>query len=545
MNKNNRVAPLAALGAALCSFGPVGSAEPASDEYEIQRIVPPSAFHGIHGLAFDAHDRLFAGSVAGQSIYAVDTANGKVDTVVPAPEGMADDLVFLADGTMVWTSISAGLVRARKGDEPVRVLARDLPSINSINVRKSDGRLFAAQVFGGDGVWELDPAGVKPPRNILKDLGGFNGFDIGSDGMLYGPLWFKHQVVRIHPDTGELTVVADGFHTPAAANFDSRGNLYVLDTARGELVRVDVKTGTKTVIARLATSLDNLAIDSKDRIYVSNMADNAIHEVNPATGAVREVIKGKLATPRSIAAVASANGDEIFVADQFAFRKVNGKTGAVRDIARSHAANTPIAYANSVTANDKHIILTNSNGNVQRYDRRTQRVLDEWSMRGAQTALELLDGSVLVANSPRGSITRLSGPKGEQRKTVVSDLAGPVALALSPAGEVYISYAEAGEVAQIDLTHGTKRIIARELHRPQGLAFGTDGSLFVIERDRKQLTRIDARTGSTEAVATDLPVGRPGVPNATASVAAGTRGTLYVMSDVENSIYRLTPRKHH
>jgi sugar lactone lactonase YvrE len=125
-------------------------------------------------------------------------------------------------------------------------------------VRK-DGRLFAAQVFGGDGLWEIDPAGSKPPRLILKDLGGFNGFDIGADGKLYGPLWFKHQVVRIDPDTGELDVVAEGFDTPAAANFDSRGNLYVLDTARGEVVRVDIRSGKKQVVTQLATALDNLA----------------------------------------------------------------------------------------------------------------------------------------------------------------------------------------------------------------------------------------------------------------------------------------------
>ena len=71
-------------------------------------------------------------------------------------------------------------------------------------------------------LWEIDPAGAKPPRLILKDLGGFNGFDIGPDGKLYGPLWFKHQVVRIDPDSGKLDVVADGFDTPAAANFDSQ-----------------------------------------------------------------------------------------------------------------------------------------------------------------------------------------------------------------------------------------------------------------------------------------------------------------------------------
>ena len=137
---------------------------------------------------------------------------------------------------MVWTAISQGVVRARTPDGRIREIAK-LASINSINVRKSDGRVFAGQVFGGDGVWELDPTGVKPPRSILKDPGGFNGFDIGPDGMLYGPLWFKKQIVRIDPDTGELKVIADGFGTPAAANFDSKWNLYVLDTARGEVVQ--------------------------------------------------------------------------------------------------------------------------------------------------------------------------------------------------------------------------------------------------------------------------------------------------------------------
>jgi hypothetical protein len=71
-------------------------------------------------------------------------------------------------------------------------------------------------------------------------------------------------------------VVADGFKIPAAVNFDSKGNLFVVDTALGQLVRVDPKTGAKKMVAQLKPSLDNLAIDDKDRIFVSNMADNGI-----------------------------------------------------------------------------------------------------------------------------------------------------------------------------------------------------------------------------------------------------------------------------
>jgi glucose/arabinose dehydrogenase len=125
---------------------------------------------------------------------------------------------------------------------------------------------------------------------------------------------------------------------------------------------------------------------------------------------------------------------------------------------------------------------------------------------------------------------------------IVTDLRAPLVLALDMAGNVYVNEVGAGEVSQINLAHGTKRVIATGLRTPQGLAIGADGSLFVIERDAKQLTRIDARTGVTEAIATNLPVGRLGVPNATAGVAAGMHGTLYVMSDIENSIYRLEPR---
>ena len=384
----------------LLAAGPV-AADPSSDTHTLQRLVAPSPFHGVHGLAFDHHDVLYAGSVVGHSIYKVDTQSGAVETFVGAPEGMADDLVFLQDGTLVWTAISQGVVRARRGNEPIRELAR-LVSINSVNVRR-DGRLFAAQVFGGDGVWELDPQGVKPPRSILSDPGGFNGFDIGPDGELYGPLWFKKQVVRIHPDSGEIHVVATGFDTPAAANFDSKGNLFVLDTARGELVRVDIRTGTKHRVAQLQPSLDNLAIDSHDRVFVSNMADNGIQEVNVSTGAVRQVVKGALAMPMSVALGVDAGRQTLYVADVFAFRAVDARSGQVEDIARSHAAGTKIAYPVAVTANDAHLLLVNSEGRVQRYDRRTRRLLHEWhGLAGVQTALELPDGSLLFAETTTG-----------------------------------------------------------------------------------------------------------------------------------------------
>ena len=48
-----------------------------AEEYRIDVIAPGHGFNGIHGLAFDAQDQLFVGSVIGQKIYKVDAETGE------------------------------------------------------------------------------------------------------------------------------------------------------------------------------------------------------------------------------------------------------------------------------------------------------------------------------------------------------------------------------------------------------------------------------------------------------------------------------------
>ena len=272
-----------------------------AESWEVTRLVPGSAFHGVHGLAIDKAGHLFAGSVAGAALYEVDIAGGTAKVAIPAPIGMADDIAFAPDGTMAWTGFLAGDLYSRKGDGPIRKLASGLPGINSLAFRK-DGRLYATTVFLGDTLYEIDVEGVKPPRQIMEKMGGLNGFEFGADDKLYGPLWFKGQIAKVDVDKAELTVVADGFKVPAAVNFDSKGNLWVVDTALGQLVRVDPNSGAKTMVVQLKPSLDNLAIDDNDRIYVSNMADNGIQEVDPATGQA-----GRSSSASSLCPAASAS----------------------------------------------------------------------------------------------------------------------------------------------------------------------------------------------------------------------------------------------
>jgi sugar lactone lactonase YvrE len=443
---------------------------------------------------------------------------------------------------VVWTAISNGIVYSRRGDGPVEVLAKDLPSINSIAFSRDGSRLFAAQVFGGDDLWELDPKGVKPPRKILAKLGGFNSFQAGPDGWLYGPLWFKGQVVRINPDTGELAVVAQGLKTPASVKFDSRDNLYAIDTATGELLQIDVRTGAKRRVAQLSTSLDNFAIDANDRIFVSNMADNGVQEVDPTSGKVRQVIKGALAFPADIA-VAVENGREVLhVADVFAYRTVDGRTGAVKDLRRVHAAGEPLEYPTGVSVGAERIVLASSaTGAVQVFDRRTGapvRVMHGFAAPG--DALELADGSLLVSELATGRLLRV---RGDQRTPVVEQLAAPTGLALGPAGSVYVAEAAAGRVSRVDLETGARTTVAPGLKLPKAVAVRADGALLVLEMGARRVVSVDPATGATTVVAADLPLGLVTQPVPLAGgIAVGPSGAIYVSSDVENAIYRITRR---
>ncbi|WP_158669592.1 SMP-30/gluconolactonase/LRE family protein [Bradyrhizobium guangdongense] len=518
-----------------------------AESWEVTRLVPGSAFHGVHGLAVDRAGHLFAGSVAGAALYEVDIAGNSAKVAIPAPVGMADDIAFAPDGTMAWTGFLAGDLYARKGDGPIRKLASGLPGINSLAFRK-DGRLYATTVFLGDALYEIDVAGVKPPRQIMEKMGGLNGFEFGPDDKLYGPLWFKGQVAKVDVDKAELTVVADGFKVPAAVNFDSKGNLWVVDTALGQLVRVDPKSGSKTTVAQLKPSLDNLAIDDKDRIYVSNMADNGIQEVDPATGQARQIIIGKLALPGGIGVTSENGKDTIHVADVFAYRTVDGATGEVTEKARMHAAGTMLEYPMSATARGNDVVLSSwFTGTVQVIDAKTGATREMLhGFKAPHDAIVLADGSILVAELGTKSLVKVSGEHGKDRTTLIGNLEGPVGLVRGAGGEVYVAEAFAGIVSRID-SNGGKTVIAKELTMPEGIARTSDGQLIVAEVGAKRLIAIALESGKITEIAANLPIGLTGAPGGLPThiptgVAVGATGAIYFSSDVENAIYKVVKK---
>ena len=507
-------------------------------------LVAPSSFSGVHGLAVDTQGRLLAGSVVGNALWEVNRSTGAARVLIGGPEGQADDIAIGPKGELAWTNYLMGMLRYRENDTaPLRVLAQDLPGLNSLDFDRKNGKLYASQVFLGDALWEIDVAGKAPPRLIKKDMGGFNGFEVGPDGMLYGPLWFKGQVVKINPANGDLTVISSEFKIPAAANLDGKGNLYVVDTATGELSRVDLATGRKTVAARLKTAVDNLAIAPDGTVYVSNMADNSIEAYDPRTGAVRVLTSGKVAVPAGI----KVAGNTLWVADIFACRTVDLTTGAVTDVMRMQASDMEYPFA--VGLSDKLVALTSwFTGSVQLLDRTTRKtvaMLHGW--KAPYDAIPMADGSLLVAEIATGSITQASGADFKTRKVVAIGLGGPVQMVLGQDGALYVTEA-AGKLTRVNLATGAKTTVAEGLALPEGVAQTPWGSFIVAESAAQRLVEIDPATGSKRVVADKLPIGLragPGLPPpyVVTGVAVGGDGSIYLSADLNNAIYRIRPQQ--
>ena len=509
-----------------------------------QVVVALSNFKGVHGIAVDKQGRLLAGSVVGMSITQVDIKTGKGTILVDAPQGQADDIAIGPKGEMAWTSFLQGVVRIRDNDNaPVRVIAKDLPGINSLDFDKKTGKLYASQVFLGDALWEIDVNGVLPSRLIKKDLGGLNGFEVGADGWIVGPLWFKGQIVKVNPTDGEIKVINSEFKVPAAANLDSKGNIWVVDTKTGGLHRISAADGKRTLIAQLETGLDNLAIDKNDNVYVSNMVDNGVQLVNPATGNVTQITKGGMAAPGGIKL--SEDGENLFVAHLFGLRAVDTASGKLRDIARMHG--DPIEYPFAVTLSKDHYVMSSwFTGTVQllnRKDNSTKAMAH--GLAAPMDAVELADGSVLVLELAASALTRLSGADLHDKKQVITGLQGPTQMIVGKDGGIYITEMS-GKLIRVDASNWSQKIIAEGLAGPEGLAQAPSGKFIVAETGKRQLTEVDPANGNKRVIATDLPIGfeaGPGLPPPylTTGVAVAADGTVYFSADRDNGIYKIKP----
>ncbi len=510
-------------------------------EYVRETLVKPAHLHILNGLVFDRDDNLYVGSVIGQSVYKVNVANHSYETLIGPTDGMADDIETDASGALYWTSIMTGeIFKLDKGSTTPKVIASGHPGFNSIAFN-AQGRLFSGLVFLGDALYEIDPQGIRQPKLVIDKPGGLNRFDFGADGKIYGPLWFKKQIVSIDIDTKEIKVIADGFGIPSAANFNSRGELFVTDTQEGQVIRVNTKTGEKTVIVDLTAGIDNLAFDSKDNLFISRPSDNAILRVDVAKGTTEEIIRGGgLSVSADISLIRDPNGEKIFVADVLSLREINTETGEMREIARMRTDKIENPMYIDVSA--RYLAVSSWQTNlVQVFDRKTrQMILSSPAVKMPHDVLVMGD-NVLVASQSDKSLWRLSLPGGKA-ELVCKCLESAGSLTAKD-DDIYIAETLAGKISHFSLVTNKRDVIAQGLDSPQGIDVMTDGRLVFAEVGTKRLIALDSTNGKQQVLATAIPVGLPAVKGRPeyfmpTGVTASSDGTIYLSSNTDTAVYK-------
>lgn len=551
---------------------PIASAQPQNLE---PLAWPGAPFHGVHGLRFDSHGLLHVGSVIGQSIFTIDVDSRVVERLVGPPEGMADDIAIAPDGTMFWTAIEDGIVYRRTPNGTVEPFLDDVKGANAISFSRDFERLFYTQVFYGDALYELDPAGRRAPRLISEDHGGLNAFEVAHDGTIYGPLVFGGRVVSVDPDTGAMATVSDEFDRPGALKLAGDGTAFVLDETH--LKRVVLANGLTTPVTELPSGGDNLAVSDIGLVYVSLAAENAIVEVEPVSGAYGYLV-GPYPFVSPAGLVVTDDGSTLYVGDMMgglrrvdtqralaaasdAVRATSGAQAPSREVSPSGAIanasglatgtetnddgitniDTAIFQPTHVSLADQHLIVVGEVfGEIERIDAETGRVIDRYeNFDIPHDALAAPNGDLIVAETGSGRVLRVTGPAPGQRSVIAEGLAEPNGLAWADDGVIFVTETAGGRLLRIDLSSGERDVVASGLAQPEGVAVDSRGRALVVEVEARRLVRV-SDNGRPRVVVEALPIGLGNGPSLYRGVTVSRAGDIYISSDVDNTVYRVT-----
>ena len=508
----------------------------------VRTIGESASFRGINGILFGPDGDLYLTSVVTPAVARINPESGEILESRGLDDGAQspDDLAFGPDGSVYWTDISHGDVTMRTPSGETRVIASPGVGVNPITF-SDDGRLFVSQCFMDTNLFELDPAGEQAPRLIRDDLGpgcGLNGMDWGSaDDRLYGPRWFRGEVVRLDVDSGEMETVASGFGVPAAVKFNSQGVLHVLDSLRGEVVRIG-EDGGKVIVARIQPGLDNLAFDASDRLYVSSFADGFIVEVL-SFDEYRIVLNGGLNMPGGLALIGSGDAAGLMVADFFALRRLDPATGDESGVVRDVIGFSDIGTSMSVHAADEGRLVLSSwfDNTVRLWDPSTDTLVQAFGDLAAPIDAIQFEGNIVVSQWGAGDVVSFPPDNPEEKRVLAEGLSGPAGLTVAN-GVLYVADNLAGTLLRIGDSGAEP--VAESLDQPEGLA-AANGSIYVVEAGAGRVVAIDPASGESSTVTEDLELHVPpggAFPNTMLFNGIATDGeTAWVAGDAANTVY--------
>jgi sugar lactone lactonase YvrE len=506
------------------------AARPAAG-WSFDAVAEPARLWGANGIVWGAPNQLMVTQVFGSQVTAIDVDSGAHAVYSALGGGIAapDDGVFGFDGTFFATEPMNATVSARNPDGSYRKLSDELPSINGITMDHERRRLFADEFRPGGRLWELDPAGERPPVVLVDDLYTPNALAMGPDGALWFPQVVSGEIWRYDFDDRKARCAYSDLAAPVAVKFDSTGALLTPESGKGEVTRIDIRSGERRTVARMPRGIDNIAIAPDDRLFVSHFVDGRVAEALP-DGSDRVLSASGLVGPYGLAVLPDGR---ILVADGLSVA-ILARDGSIE---RTHTliSDLPTLAVGAGVLDGQPVVL-GQRGQVFRCPpgERPTAIAGHLS---APTALcDSGDGGVLVVEQGAGRVVRVdgSGVTGE----VVSGLQRPAAAAVDSTGDVWVACADA--LVQVHDGRLMRRI--DELAGALGVATGLAG-VAVAHPPSRRIALVDLVSGAVQTLVEDAAINSPvegaRLPHAAAPVVADGDDGFLVGCVGDGSVRRL------
>lgn len=510
------------------------------ERYKVKKIIKGADFHGTASVNFNPNGDMYIVDFISGEIMEVDPNTGKVLSRFSEFVETAE-IDFSSDGTLYWANPFSGEVYKRSLEGDIQLIGKVNTVIDGVAVN-DQGRVFTASFSRSqNGLWEIDPNGIEPPR-LVVELGGFDAFDFGPDGYLYAPdyLYGTGNIYKIDIDSGDYSVVANGYCQPIATKFNSAGELHVMDSACPKIDKVNIETGEKALVATLEAGCDNFDFNLDDEIYFANNANAYIGKILP-DGTTEYITRPGLSAPGSISVRSDGS---LFVADAFAMRRYNTHD---KNLEQTYYANAGMIPPFSMSDDGDSLILTNNLfGYVQIWDpdlNTAKATFVDFNI--PLNAIRFQD-ELVVAELGSGSVVKHS-----DRSPLISGLIVPTGLA-GNGQDLYVADYATGIVWQA-VKDGSQLdspiIITDQLTHPEGMTMDLEGNLLVMDVGTRKLVKVNPETGDTSVIAKRLKVGldpltgTPPTWAALSDVTVSDSGVIYATGDKRNVIYKITPRR--
>lgn len=438
-------------------------------------------------------------------------------------------------------------------------------------------RLFISMVQfepgSATGIWEIDPAGIVPPRLVYGAAGGRTIFGHGmrapnamafdpAGNELFVPESYGGAVYAIDVDAHTARMVYAGAGPAAngiALRFAADGSILYAEQNSGRLLRLDPNgppSQTPFVVAQLDPGIDGIAQHADGRIFLSNFRYGGLSIVHP-NGAVEQMFARGMDLPNGIVEVRPPGGDvdpqpasRFAVGDLGSLAIVDAVTGAISRPKQFIRDDFDIAVGVGTTFGCDVYATGFFRGTLQKVDvcdpsKPHVEVAPRKTFVAPWDVLAPTLASIFVTDAATGIVWDIRYQSDVLFLTPFAwGLQNPTSIAWDGGRTVFVSETGAGTVRVYDRFSGILEYELKGFNQPEGVAFVPHLGLLVVEAGSGSVTLVtdEGRSTFIDGLATDIR-GVAAVPvlNYFADIAVAADGTIVITSPLDGSITRLRP----